>query len=192
MVGNNGTVFGSVIYEPGQFANGVKSLYNTNYVIFSNANTSADKGTLEFWWKPDFSSDNTSENSIIKFEKNEYVINIYHGYSSPSGGSRFIFLLMGPSASSYYVFQPSFSSNELMHIGIIWDGSLGEGKAVKLYVNGINVYGGATVFDDKWSSFPVPVMDIIIKGNNQNRTSLIDNIKLHNFIKTNFSDRFTE
>ena len=192
MVGTDGNLIGSVFYEPGQFDNGVKSLLETNYVMFANANTAADKGTIEFWWKPDFSSTNTTNCEIIKFKNGDYEIQIIHNYCGPCVGPRFQVAVFAPGGvfKSWYVFEPFFSQTNLQHVAISWNGSGTSNSKIMLYIDGLSISGYSTVYDATWTGFPN--MDLIIPGNNLNRTSLIDNIKLYNIIKTNFSDRFTE
>ena len=214
-IGPDGFVYGSGIsFLPGQFGNGFHSgSLNTgpNFGLWEEINPDYNlKGTIEFWWKPARDYDETGSPDqlfVSGVYEQPWVLPFQLMYrwreSEPEMGG-FEFSVYGGTTNFAYRTGKvvPFAADELVHVAFVWDMErLPEDDEVNygVYVNG-TYYGLTNIY-----SPDEPVTELLLKPdgayfsmgyytgdwNNQNQ-GVIDNVKIFNFAKTDFSGRFVE
>lgn len=187
---------------PGNYDGGVSRVHN---VVLRNAQNyiNTEHGTVEVWFRQTASG--------IPYLYGDYRVldgaygfspGIVFGTNDLVGNGHFVFqygILFGGqdiearSLSNGEVgYDISPYNGQWIHIAGVWDrnGIAGTADTLRLYVNG-NVVATAT--DNGWGTHVGPVVDI--GGGNASEIAekfAVDNLKLWNIAKTDFSDRLTE
>jgi hypothetical protein len=179
------TETGTPSYSAGKFNNGVSGLTNLIYLTSTNAMTNSNRGTIEFWWKPGYNSASTTNAAMF-----HHVTSWEFSMWWVGAQQLFDIYFYNGGYKTRYAFAPSFSSGQFYHIAISWDASAGAGLKIKMYLDGTPVTVDSILLDSTWSA---PTLDLKISGvYDGNVNAQIDNIKLWDDVKTDFSDRFWE
>ncbi|MBN1897847.1 MAG: hypothetical protein JW827_03635 [Spirochaetes bacterium] len=206
-IGPDGSPNG-VIYAPCKFSNGFKPVGDRNYIDFDN-NVIQDQGCIEFWWKPDENWNYAvSQKSVfLDSQSMNYPPNdswglwfSYVHHSQIISVAHSVMDSMGHYTSVGGSFTPvtTWSANDLVHIAMVWDRNKQiEGQySLAVYINGILQQGYT---DDLGPSATGYMYTKLRTGSSHFNYSLdsnvrgyMDNIKIWNFAKTDFSDRFVE
>lgn len=210
--GPNGQVVGTLGYLPGQFGNGLSSpIFTsdeyTNYSRYDNL-TLNQQGCVEFWYQPTWNDPsvghvvtlmgfgpadaNTKFNVSYNDWQNRFAINFYDDTSN-----NYVCKYIVPSQ------VPGWSTSQPFHVAIVWDGTAANNvDKVRMFINGqeiatqVNVMGGNPTFSN-WGAQSLSVGALIGSSlqydhNHQGCTGVMDNIKIWDYPKTDFSDRFNE
>jgi len=157
-----------------------------------------DNCTIEFWWVPDHDEDGSYQ-VFFNVGNTKY----------PSGLSEWLFIgfftdpaeftVLTRDSSTYrseYYWHVSYVADTPYHFSVVLDSSAGSNQRIKFYLNGVNqgtgsIYAGR---DSAWSMSNSNYARIASGLNIE--TPLcegpIDNLKIWNYKKTDFSDRFRE
>ena len=212
-IGPDGTIVGDISYFPGKFGNGFKPDIRTgdrnipdNYVRFDGLNL-GQEGTIEFWFQPDWIGGWSHIRCIlnygktgrapIAFEYNDWQDKLNIGlWNEDVNDSNYVGRYIVPSST------PEWSTTEPFHIAIVWDGTaVDNADKIKLYLNGNErgtlVGAGSPTFAD-WSNDNYLHLACRInegdwaRHNWEGSDGVIDNLKIWDFAKADFSDRFEE
>jgi YVTN family beta-propeller protein len=206
-VGENGTIVGtSYAYEPAMFGNGyVKKEYWQNYLRFpaSILDRLTQRGAVELWVNPKVPQPVPYQYGVFGLlgayyghggEPTDWNIGLFWGdtvtFRGLVGGIRFDgSLARTPDEPSQFVATPLVP----FHAAISWDiaGIDGTADKVRVYRNGA-VVGSTT---DSWNPDGTQRGDIILETTADSGGAdkfIVDNIKIWNYAKTDFSDRFVE
>jgi len=176
-------------YQSAKFNNGVFINNSANKISASSVfDTSlAQAFCVEFWYKPNFSSSASTRYPII---------------SQPDSGLQlFLFWFEGGNWRAGYrvgetgqqvIASDSFNTNDLIHFGLVGDNSGidGSGDKFRLYIDGVDVgsYTNGWTTSSLQTSLTIgSYWDDSFAGN-----GLIDNLKVWDYAKTDFSDRNIE
>jgi hypothetical protein len=186
-------------YVPGVFGNGVtidagtySSQQRIRNIVLKNLSSYIDpnKGTIEVWYK---------QNELpVAYDHNPYrIFDGSYGLDSGIGFEvyltelRFSLLFGGPYRYITYDAN-NLSNNQWIHLAAVWDrsGIDGTSETMRIYIDG-NKVASSTYTD--WGTTVGNWADIG-GGNDQNIADkfAIDNLKIWNYAKTDFSDRFEE
>jgi len=186
-----------------------KGLYlsNSEYVSFPLSEFDPHKGTLEFWFKPDynyFGTDNFFDFETRTIFAYSNIANDLFGFfilkgfgpAIVTGNSDFMRIQYAPSTSDIY-----FDLGDVVHLGFTWshDGLDidSHGTTARLYINNVLAGSSYNTWDirDTKSSRLLLGGAISQKASSQDPSSIwaaVDNLKVYNYCKTNFDDRDTE
>lgn len=193
IIGTNGTIEGTLSYTAMKHGNGAGSTSSSNRIKFaaydSSLTNSWRRGCVEFWMQADVTAGtDRMPFCVYKDTKKKVQIDMY------SNVMQFIFW----NDSEGVVGTPmSFiPGTGLCHVGVCWDSSgiAGSADKVRCYLNG-TLSGSNT---DDFSTGLSGNNDItIISGRNDatnyfHMNGYMDNIKLWDYAKTDFSDRNNE
>jgi hypothetical protein len=217
-VGSNLNITGSPDYLEARFGNGLRIDAQTETVTMPATAFPATLGdksyTVEFWYKPTYpcadsrvtptrltlfgpyqASPNTPyTNTGITYAvwgKNYPSVTDLQFASSCSAWGAAI-----PPLSDYQlVHHANWLADELVHLAFVFDAARTDNKSFRVYVNGTEHVYATTVIpafyptrqDDKLFLLG---RDRAISGRYAN--GLLDNLKIYNYAKTDFSDRFNE
>ncbi len=185
IIGVNGTINGTVSYASGKFGNGLSN--NTfspdNSVTFTNAYTSSSNSmTIEFWWKPTYSSSDANYHTLLTTSTGK--IHIFWNAAVKKIG-----IYLGLDAVLYN-FAITFSANQLQHIGAILNVNGGVGQRLKLYQDG-NSLSATIQLEAVWTTLGTITFKTC-SATFENVNAVVDNLKIYDYVKTNFDDRHDE
>lgn len=190
--GPDGIVTGSVDYDTVQFDNGVKGDASGKYVKFPSTVYGKEQGCIECWVK----MGNASGDVPVPCEV------IWESYNTPS--TKFIYLAIaqnkiyavctdgftGLATADYST--ASWNAGDIMHIAVVYDRSksFDGSKSLALYINGVERASSTSDFDQ----FTNEEFYLCISPSSDayNFIGYIDNLKIYDYPKIDFSDRFTE
>ena len=196
--GPAGTEDGSPDYAACKFNNGICVNANAEGYYFPNnptVITAATKGAVEFWIKTDYNVANG-----LPADAAHHMLVVYN----PAGSAQFwcyinsdngIGMLRDPDTGSgdrVTVFDTTsdWTAGDLVHLAFVWDAAAGfdESKTMAVYVNGVQTASTTTAlgtFTDTTDDVYVGEQDSQINP----MDSIMDNIKIHDTTKTDFTDR---
>lgn len=214
-IGPDGFVYGSGIsFLPGKFGNGFHSGSNNtgpNFGLWEEINQDYNiKGTVEFWWKParNYGEIGSPDQLFVSgVYEQPWVLPFQLMYrwreSDPEMGG-FEFSVYGGDTNFAYRTGKvvPFMEGELVHVAFVWDmAGLPEDSEANygVYVNG-TYFSLTNVYSPE-----EPVTELMLKpvgayfsmgyytadSNNQNQ-GVIDNVKIFDYAKADFSDRSVE
>ncbi len=214
-VGPNGVIVGDIEFLPGKYGNGFRPLPRTgdrnipdNFIDFEGLNL-GNRGCIEFWYLPDYIDWRVGHVvDILRYGVeqdwwNEYISSHFNDWQNlmcsgviDSGHAASMSMDIRPSNT------PGWSTTEPFHMAFTWDGTDPVFKDQwKLFINGqrvVGTYYPADVTLDGW--LPDAVLRLasrLLSGDWdrhpwEGHNAVIDNIKVWNCPKTDFSDRFNE
>ncbi len=210
-VGIDLNIKGTPTYASCKFDNGIYFPSNETHNIDCDSSiVPLDKGCIEFWWKPTFNWDNVSPtnwsafinisiHSPLKPATNTTILMFQYNPASSLFGFYYYWVDSGDNYIMKFITVPplSFNANDIIHLAIAWDKDNNiEGQySLAIYQNGTNIGGSTDTIAPQasWAG------DLDIVGNGVSEfggwdgcKGPMDNIKIWNYPKTNFSDRFTE
>lgn len=197
-------------FAPVKYGNGVEVNYaNGNGIcVLSPVTLGCMKaGTIEFWYlsnteEPDREAMYLPLISDPTYNKVRISVGLYHdsGYVGNYGLSFHISdngnlhrIQTGESGNA----NITFSTNEPTHLAFVWDwdGIEGTADTMRVYRDGQLLLSG----QDTFNSWDDDVTNYIIRAMGDSRSTWntapngkMDNLKIWNYAKTDFSDRFTE
>jgi len=212
-IGPSGIIKGKVEYAAGQFNNGIyidasdfnESVKFPSQQIFDNF----DRGCIEMWVKTDYDViDGMPQTSQPGYSDGEF--RIFDVYGNGKGMVCALSLHYGiilhwlntVDGNVYlYESESDWSAGELVHLAVSWDkdGIADSGDTLGIYVNGVKTAGtagnlGTTSVSD--------ICEHIYFGNTRDVNQspgfnapfrgVIDNVKIWNYAKNDFSDRYGE
>jgi hypothetical protein len=212
-VGPDGVIVGDVSYLPGQVGNGFIPDPRTgdhnipdNYIRFDNLGM-GQQGTIEFWYQPDWTSGGHIRHILnyvaagsfapynLSFAYNDWQnLLSFNAFDQPSGG--FLQRSLAPSST------PEWSTTEPFHVAVMWDGAAADPvDRLKVFLNGIE--RGTLSFRNPpsltdWSADAQLLVSSRWGAGDWNRHNwegsdgVMDNLKIWNYAKTDFSDRFDD
>jgi hypothetical protein len=203
-VGPNGVPIGEIDFGAAKFDNGVvpKQGDASSGVNFPNNIFNPESGTVEFWFNPYFFPEPYSYGLYaFVLNRNEgdlpLVMNVYWWgeYTSLNFDLFFDYADALPiedqSRISYNSFSPNL--NEPVHVAVVWDrnGIEDSEQTQRIYVNGELVSFGTK---SNWgtNNYGITRMATGIDSNYEESRYAMDNIKVYNYAKTDFSDRVNE
>jgi hypothetical protein len=185
VIGLASTKSGTPTYEAVKFGNGTR-IGSADYHTVSDIAIGSTAYTLEFWTKP--VADQATNSYIfhwvtgagkISYETQQYSGQLRIGQVDSGGGYDVL-----------YYFTPTWTAGEVWHCAMVFNSGAGAGNRCKLYKNGVEISADSTPQDNTWSDSNLTLLpkDNYSGGN----TWAIDNIKIYDYAKTDFSDRFNE
>lgn len=198
VVGANGTIVSNAIFKPGKFGNGFYISNDNDYITFPPSTLSDwSKFTAEMWLKPDWSmiggtstSDGIDHSPFLMHEGSslDYISLYFHQ------NGVIIFALNADSGNcAVYEDTLDITAEQWYHYAIVADinGIAGTSDKMRLYIDGNMIKA--------ISEYYVPGSFIIYVGiydpanpDNLEFEGIIDNLKIYNYAKTDFSDRNSE
>ena len=188
IIGSNGVIYGTPFFNICRFNRGMYTINNTDYIIYITTILQNSAGCVEFWFKPNFGPGSADGARFFISNKEAYQ-------------TGFAFYLQIVGANTYWAYdyggievsliKNDYAVDELIHIGLVWDAAKGidGSKSLSLRRNNIEI-GNST------NNLGTIVEDICLGKDYTNNfmaaNAVIDNIKIWNYAKTDFSDRFKE
>jgi hypothetical protein len=218
-VGPDGVIVGDIEFLPGKYGNGFRPLERTgdrnipdNFIDFHGLNL-GPQGCIEFWYQPDWIDWHVGH-VVTLFEyglpashpNNWFVLSsgyndwqdlaITDAWEEPGDAANRVYLIYRPSTT------PGWSTSEPFHMASSWDGTAPDPQErLKLFINGNRIgsfhISGNPTFGN-WSQDARLRVGCRQMSGDWDRhhwegsEGIIDNIKIWNYPKTDFSDRFTE
>jgi hypothetical protein len=188
VIGGAGTIGGSISYASAKFGNGA-TLNTTNYITFPDFYN--NKFTVEFWAKMGHNHNDSTNRAflyavggsrlyMIKTASNIWNVWIY----SATGNAQ-------PASGYAFNMTTTYSTNDIIHFAVTGDNTQGANSKIKLYINNTTQVFNSLIagFDQVW----IPVTNILYLGSSDyNPAITMDNVKVYDYVKTDFSDRFDE
>lgn len=138
--GSSGTA-ANITYADGRYNQGARFLTGSSLLHSSLGNINYQKGTIEFWLKPNWTGDDGQYYYLLMANTSDSTED-HSIYIVKKGGNYISLTLMGtgggvsvPSASSA-TDTSSWTANSLHHIAVSWDTTLDSGKYMKIYIDG--------------------------------------------------------
>jgi len=194
-LGTGGSEVGSPTYVAAKFNNGIFIDIDNEGCNFPCAANSInlDKGTIELWWKPNFTQADGDNHGIFSFQ------------DVPTGGLLCYFdeysddITVSLWANSGYKFSIitaglTWSANDLIHLGVTWDctgADIGSGRTCALYVDDVLKASTTTT----WNAGSGHNANLYIGSNvssAMHADAVLDNLKTYDTCKVDFSDKDTE
>lgn len=180
IIGENGlATTGTPVYAANKFGNGSQH-YSTSAAgsigFYRNFGTAF---TIEFWYKALTAS---SDNTDFFPGFGNYVI---YTIANPNN---FDFVIYSAGVKIRYVFPLTFSIGDIFHLAIVCD-SGGANKA-RLFKNGSEIAVATKVTDNTWTA--TNLYFYIANASGGAAKYNIDNFKIYDYAKTDFSDRNNE
>jgi len=180
-VGVDGSVTGGT-FVPAKYNNGFQIDAISEYIDFSIV-PDEDYGAIELWFMPSFSSTDTTNRYIV--DRSDVTTRVGFRWDSTS---MFIVQHGGVTVSANPV---SFLAGDLLHLAVVWDvdGIEGSADTLRFYYNGILLGSTTSVLSS------LAQTDIRVGTDQANAlyaNGVIDNLKMYDYAKTDFSDRFWE
>jgi len=199
-IGPNGMLMGDYEFTSMRFGNGFHSapdmpISNIRYPASDVVHK--DSGTIEFWYRP---SHEFEDNSGITSKQ---LLNVSCGAT----GNHINFFFDAGSEKLYYdlnigawrriAWTPDWEAGSLVHIAIVWDSSgkdIGEGQTMALFVDGVQRSDNGAVITSNWTADGTFSSDLMMgdDGHSVTGDAAFDNLKVFNYCKTNFDDRYRE
>jgi len=187
-IGTGGAEVGSPTYAAAKFNNGIQCDAGNEGCTFPTAANSISglKGTLEFWAKMLYASTNGAPN----YKDMIYSVGARRIRINWKTDVNRLMCEVGPG----FVVEKNivFALNELVHIGLVWDGEgndIGGGKTAALYVNGVEVDSVLNT----WTAGDLNTnLQVGYRDASYYAVCIIDNLKYYEECKTDFSDRNDE
>lgn len=192
VIGSGLVVIGSPTYQACKFGNGFFTDSDLNGIRLANYpgvlkfnDLSASRGCIEFWVKPNW--DNTSNNTFSVFTGEGLLFHLSWLYT---GDEMAWFLEYN---YNFCVYKTMHGAGDLIHFALSWyPYPTNEFIVVfDFYVDGI-LRGN---FSSDWEPGAPPTSNLFFGssgGGGQPFNGTIDNLKIYDYDKTDFSDRFRE
>jgi len=220
--GVNATYSGALRFTNSVHGAGLALAVGTDQVKFNNpfGTTFPDTGTIEFWWQP--AHDENSSTGSHYAERFPFILTsdalsstwplfqfrmMYRGQGAPEiTDTTALQVVNYGSGSGTMSYDLNFSANDVLHIAISWD-KANPSSPLVLHVNGViqtaiftnfvgsaveslqsNIAAGGS-YDLELHRFSKRLDGA---GQQFDADQVIDNLKIWNYAKTDFSDRNTE
>jgi len=204
--GPHGVISGTADYAPAQFGSGATNADANSYLGFNNLCFDGEKGAIEFWFKTDFAVVNGCsqdygpakwwlvQDSYAKDGKSQF----YVFFDDAGHQGRLHIWMCGDQFVAINGPDLSWGADELHHFAIVYDRKgFDNGKTIAIYLDGVE--RASTASD--WGGYaeggflPLWLANRAADpqyGGWQLSHTIFDNIKIWDYAKTDFSDRFSE
>ena len=195
-VGSNGNISGSVEYGTVKFGNGTKASAGDGRVYFpSTILQNNNAGCIEFWIKPLSAKTNYTKGGYYFDAYNEVTFTGFQcvidwiNYKVTFG----IYHQPGPTIIIKESTPYMWNAGELVHIACVYDknGIDATSDTVRIYINGVSA-NQTNASLNTLGSGPIYLNNHRLGRDDLFSTDYIDNIKIWDFAKTDFSDRNIE
>jgi len=189
-VGPGGSVLGSAHWDAVYFGDGFSSEpWSGARVRFPTADVlNGECGTIEFWFKPEFSA------VWRGYDKDKYLV------EGASNGAEFR-LYFDRSAEEIKAkirgkevkWEPTWAPGQVVHIALAWDCTgteLPGGRTVALFVNGELCEDSDQT--STWTAESFGSSFTLGEYNMYDAEAAFDNLRVYDYCKTDFSDRYLE
>ena len=200
VVGASGSEAAGANYAAGKYGNGLNSNGVTAYVSYPTTTAySGNAGCIESWIKPvGFSITNGSTSADYRWV-----------YSLTADANNWIDLILGAtgflprikSATAFGGFGSTYQTHasfdvadgENFHLATVWNtaGIAGGSDIVRVYFNNLLIANTTTAAPAPVGSCVLDV-GIYAQGYSNPLGGVVDNLKIYNYAKTDFSDRLNE
>ncbi len=201
VTGPNGIISGTILFQPCMFDNGAYNNTADSYITFDGSFFTPNCFTFECWFKTDFDV----VNGVAQDGKNHTLFGWYYDrthnmtfYFKHETDEGLCFNLHNGYKYYHYFATSSditFNAGTIHHIALVYDrnGISGGNDIVRMYLDGNLEYNSTTLYPEETNTggiFYIGVArDVSIA---YPFSGTIDNIKIYNYAKTDFSDRYTE
>ena len=209
-IGPGFEIHGITNYEPNQFNNGIYFNSENEYLQTTSSILDQKKGCVEFWWKPNFNYNEgaASNNSRFWGSSDGGVLQYGEmriGGSYHPGWEHFTITYnyvddQGIGGYQHHATVIPFSAGELNHLAFVWDqaGQIEGQYTLAVYQNGTRI--GAwndAITPDIPVTMDTPYLwlcnfDGDTTGGWDGVRGSMDNVKIWNYAKDTFGDRFNE
>lgn len=207
-VGPGGNVTGALAFSPAQFGRGATNADVGSYLAIENTVFNPGCGTIEFWFKTDFDVSNgcSQDGGLQKWwvtqsaytETGDYCY-FFVFFDDAGHSGRLGIGMAGQDNQGVFIYPYFYSNNgfdwkagELHHFAISYDrAGFDSGKTLAVFLDGKELVSSSA----DWGVYNKGTVPLVLNNNiAQMREShtVLDNIKIWNYAKNNFSDRFTE
>jgi len=211
VIGVNGAIDGTVTYSSVKFDNGADTgtVRNNRVVFLETSGTllpNTDQYTVEYWCQPTWAcTDSVAQDGVqhllwgLHTDTSDSTdwehINIFNGssywYSKTPSGTE-----LNPRLDT--ISGLTWTASEIFHIAWVVDknGIGGGSDTLRVYKNGTSIfnYTGSrtTGASSTIKSFVLGSYDNFTAGASAGAKTVFDNVRLYDYAKTDFSDRFNE
>lgn len=193
VVGPSWTVGAGTTFPTGYFGNGIlgTSAGHGAYAYVENILPNNDAGTLECWWDK-----KTTPSGYFAMLGDVGLTNRFEVEYGIVGSELWLVILKRTSPPDYIRYKVAYStiSDGWHHIACCWDrsGIGGGANTCRAYIDGVQVGSSNTVIAAETfpSNYPITAGAIYQSGLLAPSNGACDNIKLYDYAKTDFSDRF--
>ena len=191
-IGPDMIMINSPDFEQGVFNNGMNP-YSGGFARFTPPEPDLEEGCLEFWIKPNYNTPSTQTRFFIDFNEEQTNntnwgtkgISFYHHFNNNLSCA--LFLDHYGDLCTINTQCPDFSTGDKIHLAVTWK----TGRALEIYYNGDLLAQSSELLTEStlpWAEFNVGTS----WDENRPFEGVIDNLKMWNYAKTDFSDRFDE
>jgi hypothetical protein len=204
--GDDGSVFGSYEYRQGKYGDGfyVQDQPTSGRITFPTDVNVGGQGAIEFWYQPNYPY--TSEPlypyghpNLLCTSTSSYP---YFRFAFNPPSDDFSFTLGNADDTDRVVisYRIEFEAEQLMHIALVWDsdGINGTAETMQLYLDGVlqTPQAGNGSADNtqaiSTTSITTPLYVANNTSGNRGCGGVMDNLKMFDYAKTDFSDRLRE
>lgn len=198
-IGSDGSLLGTPSFPAAQHGNGLyNSSIDTRAVFPETVLDGLREGCVEFWIKADVSR-NLLPSGSYYLDSYDSTKNSGIQVLITAGGTQVIGYILQQNNNTITVTDVSnkvnWNAGDKIHIACVFDadGINGTGNTFALYINGtlVNATPGV-IQNNQVRSGLVYVNNHRVGRNDLSSKDTIDNLKVWNYAKTDFSDRFTE
>lgn len=213
-IGPDGVIIGDISYFPTQHGDGFRpdprlgdhNIPN-NYVVFEGLEL-GQKGAIEFWYAPDWSNSAVGHvvdilyYGVAEDVLNNHIIMAFNDWQNRLGNVAIDSGAAANVAVQEFAPIPGWSTTQPIHVAFTWDGSASVvTDRLMVFIDGVALpntfFSGDPQLDDWLANAQLRLGSRLVSGdwNRHNWEGLdgeMDNIKIWNFPKTDFSDRFVE
>lgn len=196
VIGGTATTTGSPTFEACKFGNGCKSSSNSNYNTFTITAASINnalKYTIEFWGIPLWnctnggSADGAYHNAVGLLSDSGKFVDFYYYQSDAFYYDAGTFFWRNADSGQ------TWTSGDVVHYAYVVDSSgiAGSSDKARCYINGALAGASTTIALTSIGGTNVTLYVTNSRGAGTWKGT-VDNIKVYNYAKTDFSDRFNE
>jgi hypothetical protein len=202
VIGPTWTETGTAVFSAGKFGDGNSADTTSNYIStqYNPATYPTDQCTITLSWKPDYTSEVGSprDGHLISWNYNSQEDWLRTDTDSFGGGNIAVATRTSNTHRTWYYWTtPGWTSGVNYDIGIVLDSTQGAGGKIKLYFNGVD-QGAPTILlgrDSAWTFSNTQTMYLGKIGwglGTPGSNGVVDNLKIFDYVKTNFDDRHSE
>lgn len=157
---------------------------------FQTTNLVLARGTIEFWVLPEAGlATGGTKNFFFGTTSNATGVNLcYFVYNEPNIGD-----LTWAFGSWSVTVGTTFTTGTQVHLACVWDNAgIGGSEKYQIYKNGVKIASSTTNVLQAMGTDIRMRLGNCWDNNGRYLKGVMDNVKIWNYAKTNFSDRFTE
>lgn len=194
-IGPEGTVVGSPTYVDAKFKKGMYVNDFEGYRIVTTGLYTTNLGCIEFWYVPMYASYDNVSHGIFGEAGSGAPVGDYIFMMKDSDNQLYSAIFRGPWHYSSGA-CPSWSAGDKVHIALVWDSNgfiIDETIYYQaVFVNNVFLAGDTdSTFTYNWMS-PSGLKIGYMDNNSPAADGIIDNLKIYDYAKTDFSDKDIE